>query len=93
VQFLVNLQVLQTLYNHTTPRIICQLLSQWHAQLGDRPNPHDPSAAEAAEVVADAADSTHGSAELSSGLSEHKPHSSKQPRGAPADAHDAASKQ
>jgi hypothetical protein len=87
---------LQTLYNHTTPRIICQLLSQWHAQLGGHPNPRDPSAAEAAEVVADAADtgdSTHGSAELSSNPPENKIQGSTQQRAAPAAPHDAATKQ
>jgi hypothetical protein len=91
-----DLHVLQTLYNHTTPRIICQLLSQWHAQLGGHPNPGDPSAADAAEVVADAADmgdSTHGSAELSSNLLENKKGGSTQQRAAPALAHDAATRQ
>jgi hypothetical protein len=47
--------VLQTLYNHTTPRIVSQLLSQWHAQLGGQANPRDPSPADAAGVVAEAA--------------------------------------
>jgi hypothetical protein len=59
--------VLQSLYNHTTPRIISQLLSQWHAQPGGRPNPREPSAAEAAEVAAEAACNSQGSVEPSNG--------------------------
>lgn len=45
----------QTLYNHATPRIVSQLLSQWHSQAGGQVNPHDPSPADAAGVVAEAA--------------------------------------
>jgi hypothetical protein len=45
---------LQTLYNHSSPRIVSQLLSQWHAQPADQHN-HSPAlTAEAADVLAEA---------------------------------------
>ncbi|KAF6255852.1 hypothetical protein COO60DRAFT_1532573, partial [Scenedesmus sp. NREL 46B-D3] len=78
---MLDAMVCQTLYNHTTPHIVSQLLSQWHAQLGGQGNPDDPSAADAAQVVAEAAapgQPAQGDKQLSNGGVQQQPIDSKQ---------------
>jgi hypothetical protein len=63
---------LQTLYNHSSPRIVSQLLSQWHAQPADQHNHNDSLTAEAAEVLAEASVADHQASASSAASSEQQ---------------------